>query len=513
MSISIMQGKIQMPLFKEFVPQMLRPWIYLFFAFVFQLSDCVYLGSISRMAGTTPLTREDIMMCGFFSMVGVNMPFPFLFRLKFRFMNKQMLFFSAGVILIANVVVLHCTFMPLLCLLCYVAGFCKLWGTFECMSNIQLWLTPERDFSIFFPFLYFLVLGDIQLSEVLNTYISYYYSWQHMQYLIIGLLLVVLLILATSTKMFRIMKLLPLYGMDWLGCVLWSALLLQLIYIFNYGEYYNWCDGRPIRCVLVSSLVTGYFCINRMRHIRHPFISPDAWKYKNLVPLLALFMVSEILCSTPNVLQSMLTEQILHFDSLHTVSFSLCMIAGIGIGCAFTLAWTNRLHLSYIKLLGIGYISLVLYQVMLYFIVSPQSNIELFYLPNILRGFGYAVIFCALTIYLEELMPFRHFFHGLFIIGIVRTGLGTAVGGALYGFGLRFYIADNIVRYLGTTLSDKESFISQLQLISIKQLFGWTALAGLGFLLIVMLFDIKPIRNRMKKIPYWNIIRKRGHAY
>src|SRR5574344_1704797 len=506
MLMNIMQGKRDMPLFKDFVPRWMRPWIYLFFAFVFQLSDCVYVGSINQMVGTTPLIKEDVMMILFFSLVGLNVPFPFFFRLKFRFKNKQMLLTCATIILLGNLIAINTTSMPVLCIAAYITGFCKLWGTFECMSNIQLWLTPERDFSIFFPFLYILVLGNIQLNEVMSTYINYFFQWQYVQLFMIGLLLIVILILVTSTKMFHFMKPLPLFGMDWLGCLLWSALLLELIYIFNYGEYYNWWDSMKIRYMLLASLITGYFCIGRMRHIRHPFISPKAWQYKNLVPLLILFFVSEVLCSTPTVLQNALAEGVLHFDSLHTVYFTMMVIVGTVIGCMFTLAWMRIFHLPYVRLLSIGYAALVVYQILMYFYVSPDVNIEKFYFPNLLKGFGYSVVFCALTIYLEELMPFEHFFHGLFIVGIVRTGLGAAIGAALYGFGMRYYVADNIVRYIGTPLAQLSTFGKQLEMISIKQLFGWTCLVGLGFLLFFLLFAVPTIRNGLKRMPYWNVL-------
>jgi DHA2 family multidrug resistance protein len=503
MANHIMQGKIQMPLFRDFVPNFLRPWIYLFFAFVFQFSDTVYLASANHMVGTTLLTHEDVMMCGYFALVGVNMPFPLLFRLKFRFKNKQMLLACAICILLCNIISLFTCFMPLLCIMCYLAGFCKLWGTFECMSNIQLWLTPERDFSIFFPFLYILVLGDIQCSEFFGTYIDYYYSWQYMHYLMMALLLVVILILVTCTKMFHFMKKIPLYGVDWLGGLLWSALLLELIYICNYGEYYNWWDGTNIRVVAFAAVVTAYFCIGRMRHIRHPFISPAAWKYKKLWPMLALFFVSEVLAASPNVLQNILVENILHFDSLHTVIFSVLMFGGLVIGCFFTLLWVNRLHLSYVRLLFIGFAALVLYHFCMYFLVSPELNIEKLYVLTILRNFGYAIVFCALTIYLEEMMPFEHFFHGLFIVGIIRTGLGAAFGTALYSFAMRYHVAYNTVRYGIVGGSD---FLQQVTMISIKQLYGLTTLFGTGFILFLLLFDVAPFRRTLKKMPYWNVL-------
>ena len=84
-----------MPMYREFVPKSVRPWIYVFFAIVFQLSGGIYLGTLSNMMGTTSFMREDVLMIGLCGVVGVCMPFPLLFRFKFRFTNRQLLLGAA----------------------------------------------------------------------------------------------------------------------------------------------------------------------------------------------------------------------------------------------------------------------------------------------------------------------------------------------------------------------------------------------------------------------------------
>ncbi|MDE6002306.1 MAG: hypothetical protein K2G76_02275, partial [Prevotella sp.] len=64
-----------MPMFRDFVPQALRPWIYLLFAFLFQLSSGVYFALTAQMMGEWSLMREDVQMLAMFGVVGVNMPF------------------------------------------------------------------------------------------------------------------------------------------------------------------------------------------------------------------------------------------------------------------------------------------------------------------------------------------------------------------------------------------------------------------------------------------------------
>lgn len=44
-----------MPMFRGFVPERIRPWIYVFIAFTFQFSGGLYLGTLNQMMGETAL--------------------------------------------------------------------------------------------------------------------------------------------------------------------------------------------------------------------------------------------------------------------------------------------------------------------------------------------------------------------------------------------------------------------------------------------------------------------------
>ena len=142
-----------MPMFRSFVPRKIQPWIYLFIAITFQLSGGVYLGALNQMIGGMALMREDILMCMYANLAGMAIYFPLLFRMKFRFTNKTLLTSAALGVLVCNLIAPHITFLPLLWLICFIEGMCKIQGTFECMSNIQLWMTPKRDFTVFFPYI------------------------------------------------------------------------------------------------------------------------------------------------------------------------------------------------------------------------------------------------------------------------------------------------------------------------------------------------------------------------
>jgi hypothetical protein len=489
-----------MPMVRDFVPEKLRPWIYLVFLFIFQLTGVFYLGAASQIVGSTSLMREDVMMVGLCNVVGVNMPFPLLFRFKFRFTNRQLLLNAATMVLLCDVGAIYTRSLPVLCVLAFIGGFFKLCGTFECASNIQLWMTPKRDFRVFFPILYIFVVGDISLSGWLAQVLTYYCgSWQAMNWFIALLLLGVILTVWLITQPYRFMKPLPLISVDWLGCILWSLSLLGVIWLFNYGEYYNWWDGQMWRTVLWMTLAVIAVTIHRMFIIRHPYIAPGAFCYKTLVPTLLLYAVAELMNATPKAIENVYTGAVMHWGMMTLSTLNLLGVVGTILGCLFTLLWMKVLHKHYTHLLILGFAALLGYQVLMYFYLSPELNIERLYLPTVLRTFGYAIYFTALTIYLEELMPFEHFFMGLTISGFARNGMAEAICTGVFSYGIRFHVADNMVR---TMPYDP----LQSTLVSCKQMFGYVCIFGVLFLLIYLLYDLQPVRSTLKKMPYWGSV-------
>ena len=498
----MLQGPFRVPSFNSYVPRRLQPWIYLLFAFIFQLSGGIYGGAMSHVMGEYSLMREDVLMVIMCNVVGVAMPFPFLFKMKFRFTNRSLLINAALVIAACNLLIMWTDSLPVMCVLSYIAGFFKLCGTFECMSNIQLWMTPKRDFTVFFPLLYCVVLGNMALSPWITEHLIYIYQdWRIINWTMAGALTTVALTVYVTTHDFRFMKPLPFISVDYLGCLLWSAWMLEFIFFFNYGEYYNWLDSKVMRIDVLLFFVTGYFCINRMMHIRHPYISPQAWRYKRLVPLLILFAFVEFMGSTPKVLQTAFTGGVLHFGMVTTNVLNFVEWIGVIVGCLFCLVWCKVLHWRYTRLLTIGVAAMVCYPVMMYFLIDAGLPIERLYLPTALRSFGNAIFFCMLTVYLEELMPFQHFFMGLTMAGIIRNGPVSTMCSGLFSFGIRHQMADNMARGLPYDAT-------QMLMISVRQLYGVTCLIGIAVLLIFLIWDIDPVRSTLKKMPAWNFVGK-----
>ena len=382
------------------------------------------------------------------------------------------------------------------------------------MSNIQLWMTPKRDFTVFFPWLHIVVLGSIQLSDLITTYLMYHYHWTYMNLFIAGLMIIVLLIQTICVKHFRFMRKFPLFGIDWLGAALWAALLAEIAFLFNYGDWYDWWNSPVIRQLSVAILITLFFCIWRMLTIRHPFLEPKMWSYRYLLPLLGLITLVEAFLATEHVLEEVFYEEVMKYEELVSVQLAWFANIGIVIGCVFSYWWMHIKHYNYVRLIIVGFLGLIGYLIGFYLTISTDIHISQLYLPTICRGFAYAVLSATFMVCLEEIMTFQHFFQSLSVFNMLHMVVGGVLGCAIYAQGLAYYVPDNLARY-GAAIDHvsfssspfnlghyMEEFISQMMEVSIKQIYGWVAYACIFLFLLLLLYDF-PVRRSLKSMPSW----------
>lgn len=402
---------------------------------------------------------------------------------------------------------------------CFIEGICKIQGTFECMSNIQLWMSPTRDFTVFFPILHIIILGSMQLSDLLATYLMYYYHWEYMHLFVSGAMILDLLTIYICIRHYRMFKKFPLFGIDWLGAVLWAVLLLEIAYFFNYGDWHSWWDSRVIRLLAFSIPLTLGICIWRMLTIRHPYLEPKMWTYRNLLPLLVLITLVEGFLATEHVLEEVFYEEVMHYEEMASVRLDWFALVGILIGCLFSYWWMHVKRFSFLRLIIVGMAGITCYLLGYYFVLSSDIHISQLYLPVVCRGFAYAVLSATFMVCLEEIMSFQHFFQALSVFNMLHMVMGGVIGAAIYTQGLSYYVTDNIARY-GAAIDNlsfgriplplahyMETFMSYIMEISIKQIYGWTVYACIFLFLLFLLYDA-PIRRELKQMPSWRKIRE-----
>lgn len=486
------QGPFRFMTFKEWVPDGCRFWVYILFLIAFQFSNGMYFTAMSQMQGDHALTMNDVKMMSHAVLIGLTLYFPLAFRLKFRFTNRTSLMVAAAGLALCNLVVPHIDQPFLLVVLGFVAGFFRLYGTFECFSNILPKITPTYNYAVFLSFVFFVVLGVIHLFDALSIQLIYYYDWQHLHWLAIGLLLMVILLAGTLMRPFRAMPKMPLFGIDWLGMVLWAIFILSLIFVVQYGHQLDWFHSPYIRVAMGVVFLSLGFNVARMNYIRHPFLEVAAFRVNNLVNLLLAFLFLAILLASKNTLQNTFTGAVLHWDALTLGRLKWFEFFGSLLGALFSWYALVRLKWSHKLVTFVGFAMVLVYVAAMYFLVTPYTCIEQLYLPLMCCGFGHLAIFIALTVYIQATAPFKNYFQVLCILGFVRTGIGSPIGDALYQHGITGLMGKHLAEIghqVNVSLLDSMGRLSHIgteaMVATLRELYGYTFIFGIGVLILL----------------------------
>ncbi|OYP58788.1 hypothetical protein [Prevotella sp. P3-122] len=510
-----------MPMMKRWVPGRLQPWIYVLTAFCFQFSGGMYLGALDGIRGTTNFMIEDVMFLLYATLAGMAVWFPMLFKMKFRFTNQQLLCTSAIVIGICNVITMYCHSMSILVIACFIAGIAKIQGTFECMSNIQQWITPKRDFAVFFPVLHIILLTAIEGSGWLAAWMAHHFTWQMMHVLTVGTMSFVLLTQILLCSPFCPMpKRCSLRGTDWQGALLICLTMLLYSYIFVYGDYYRWLASQHIRMAVALALVSTGLTIYRLFHNRYPYVELELLKCKNVVPILIVTTLAELAFGAEHTLEEILYSEVVGLEELTKESQYLWTLPGMFLGIALDLYWLKVQKWKIWKLIGIAFLSIFSYALLMYTTIGTDVNIEQYRLGIVLRGFGYGIMSPALMWALQESVSrLELFFMGLFLFNITHMYLGGAMGYGFYATIFSHFLNEDMMHYgrlLTLTNIDLSQFnfgafmggdyLHAMMLVAIKQVYGYVIWFSLLLAAIFLLCDIPAVRTNIRKVPLWPVL-------
>lgn len=519
-------GPFSIPAIRNFVPEKLKPWVIIVFVLIFQLSGGVYLAAVSEMVGSLALLQEDIMMAGYASMVGMALTFAIMFRLKFRFTSQVSLLTCSAAIIACNLMAMHTRSVPVLVGTCFIAGFFRMWGTFECNSTIQLWLTPKRDLSVFFSFIYLLVQGCIQLSGLATVYTAWLANWEYMHWLVIGLLSAMMLLTLLLFRNIRTLPRMPLYGIDWLGALLWAVTLMCLLFLCVYGDHYDWFGSVYVRIATVAGIVTLALNLWRASFIRHPFIALQTWRYKVVWMTFLLYIVIDFMLAPSHLFEHIYMENILGYDALNVISLNWIAVAGVVCGALFTYQVFALRKWPYRVMTVIAFSAIVAYLMLFYFTIDYDLPKEALLLPIFLRSFGYVIIAISFLTALSR-VPFQHFFEAVSVQAFVSAGFGGALGTMLLNELMKRVVKHNALLWSGALdhvnplaahlpVGQLYGALQQQALIvSMKELYGWLTLGGLLCLLLFMLkesdirpqYALHPTYRAIRRLIRWELLK------
>ena len=496
------------PQMKDWVPEKLRPWIFVVMVIIVQLSGGVYMSAAGEMVGSTALMQEDIMMAGYASLVGMALFFPIMFRLRSAVRPKTALSTCFAVIIAANVVAMHTTNVPLMVGVCLVAGFFRMWATLECNSSIQLWITPTRDLSVFFSYVYLLVNSCIQLSGIASIAFAEWASWHYMHWCIIVLLLAMWVVVLVLFKGCAVMPRLPLLGIDWIGMLIWGFWAMCILFICNYGEHYDWWQGDEIPIATLFAVVALVMNILRASFIRHPYVSLKTLSFKVLPIVIGITIVADILLAPSHIFEHALMEGILGYDALNMISLNWVALAGSITGAGFTWLTFARRKWTYQRMMVIAFSLLVTYVAYFYFAIDYNIPYEMLMFPIFVRSMGYTILSIVLLTSLTRLPFPTHFTEGVGTLNMFSAALAAVIGTAVVGRALNVVMARNGM-LLGSEVVAVSYSMEHIQLgqmygavqiqallEAMKEIYGWLIVVGVGCLIALSLrmSDIRPTK-------------------
>ena len=509
-----------MPMMKEWVPRSIQPWLYVLTAFCFQFSGGVYLGALDSIRGTTNFMIEDILFLLYATLAGMAVYFPMLFRMKFRFTNRQLLCGSAIVLGVCNLLTMYCQSMPVLTVVCFMAGMAKIQGTFECMSNIQLWITPRRDFAVFFPVLHIILLTAIEGSGWLAAWFGHHFTWEMMHVFTVSTMLFVLCTQTIFCRPFCPMpQRLSLKGIDFQGALLICGLMLVVSYIVVYGDYFMWLDTLRIRLLLGVAIVLLGLVLYRLHYNRYPYVELTLFAHRNVVLILLVTFFAELAFGAEHTMEEILYCEVVRLEELTKEVQFMWALPGMYIGILLDLYWLKVRKWKIWKLFGIAFISIAFYGMLMYFTLDMQVSIEQYRLAIFLRGLAYAILAPALMWALDESVPsLEQFFMGLFVFNILHMYLAGAAGYGIYTTLFMHFLNDNMVSYgqqLTLTQLDMahfhigeyigNDFLHSMMMVAIKQVYGYVIWFALALAAIFLLCDIPAVRTNIRKVPRWPV--------
>ena len=516
----VSQGPFDIPDVPDFVPRRLKPYLFIFFVLIIQFSGGVYLAAVSDMVGTTALMREDILMAGYASLVGMAVNFAVMFRIKFRFSTRMQLIVSGLVLIAANVICAYTDNVPLLVGTCFVAGWFRMQATFACNSTIQLWLTPVRDMAVFFCYVYIIVDSVIQLSGIATVYTAFLSQWEYMHWIMVGLLALMIVLVGLLVRPVRGPMFIPLLGIDWIGAALWAVFMLCFAFVCVYGNYYDWWEAEEITGATLLGLACLSLNLWRASFLRHPYISFRALKNRNVIRATVVYLVFFTLMATEHVFEHSYAAAILGFDETNLADLNGYVLAGILVGCAFTYFTFALRKWRYKTMTAIGFVLAAGYLAYFYFFIDYGIEKEMLFIPLFLRGAASVIISIVfLTSIVQSGLPFQIFPQALTINGFTGAVMGATLGPAIVGEILERTIARNIsllasdivdfspdaVRALAT--EDPFGMVqAQALVVSMKEIFGWLLVVALVSLVAILTSHVS--LRPFAVFPKWSSIRR-----
>lgn len=491
-------------LFADWVPKIVQLLLIIVFLFPILVISGVYTGNLSYMVGSLGTQNEWIVFANYAGVVGMGVALPVIFRYKLRFHTKLLMIRSLLMLALMSFVVGTATNPIVIVAGSFFIGFFKMFALMELILPIMFIISPNGNRPKFYSIFYPLAIIVPQVAGYLMSRIGFSTFWENTNFIMAILMLVLVVLAAIFMHHKRFDRKVPFYYIDWMGMFLYTTVFMAMAYIIAFAKQLNYFRSENIMLAIAIVIVGIVLYQINQRLTKRPFVDFGSLKNYNVIHgIMMLLMLGFFLAGSS--LQSKITIGVLGFDSVMDNSFNLWMIPGLILGSVFSLKWLGK-DKSLKMYLLIGFSAFMFYYIFMYFLVSPALSYEMLIIPNMLRGFGMAVLFIGVWLYALDNLSLDATLGVAAVLIVVRTMIGPGVWSVIFNYYDSIWNLEaltNLASKMDASVYSKQAAMQLYRnlnldalMIATKRIYGILILLGITTLVYVSFLNFEKLHKR-----------------
>jgi DHA2 family multidrug resistance protein len=267
------------------------------------------------------------------------------------------------------------------------------------------------------------------LGPPLGGYIVDNFSWPFIFYINIPIGIVATILTILYVKSPKYGTKLKAYQVDWIGIILLTMFIGSLQFVLEHGQQDDWFDNALIVALSVASLFGFILFIWREMTYEHPIVNLRVLKDGNLrIGTIMTFIMGFGLYGSTFIIP-IYTQSVLGFTA--TDAGLLLIPSSITTGIMMPIIGKmlqNGVPQKY--LVTGGFTIFFVYSLWMYLVMTPDTGIEHFFWPLVVRGIGLGLLFVPITTLSLSTLVGKDIGDGAAFTGMTRQ-LGGSFGIAI----------------------------------------------------------------------------------
>lgn len=302
------------------------------------------------------------------------------------------------------------------------------------------------------------------LGPPLGGYLVEHFSWPYIFYINIPLGIIATLLTLAFVRSPKYGEKLKANQVDWLGIIFLASFIGSLQFVLEHGQQDDWFNNNLIVTLSIVSVFGLLAFIWRELTYKHPIVNLNVLKDGNLrIGILMGFILGFGLYGSTLVIP-IYTQSVLGWTATDA---GLLLIPG-SITTAIMMPFVGKMIQKGIPqgyMVGAGFLVFFLFTFWMHNIMTPDTGVEHFYWPLILRGIGLGLLFVPITTLSLSTLKGREIGEGAAFTGMFRQ-LGGSFGIAIITTFITRFSQEhraNLVSHLDGSRFEVQQRIQQLQ--------------------------------------------------